>query len=176
MENDSWIQTANGRMAWPLNPEGWIPYIDDVAIALSHLCRFGGQTPHFYSVAQHCLQVSYAVSEEHALAGLLHDVAEAYLVDLPSPIKRTLPAYSEIEDKLIPHLLHYLAPDVAFPWTEEVLEADVRMLATERRDLLAPAPAPWGIEHVKPYRDRVAPMNPDRARVMFLRRYEELTR
>lgn len=66
--------------------------IRDIAHALSHLCRFVGHTSMFYSVAQHCLLVSEKIpgGPEVKLAALLHDAAEAYVNDLPSPLKRWL--------------------------------------------------------------------------------------
>ncbi len=66
--------------------------IRDIAHSLSHLCRFCGHTNIFYSVAQHCLLVSEKIpgGPEVKLAALLHDASEAYVGDLPGPLKKWL--------------------------------------------------------------------------------------
>ena len=40
-------------------------------------------------------------SEENKLTALMHDASEAYLVDIPRPIKPLLHGYYELEDKLM---------------------------------------------------------------------------
>lgn len=76
--------------------------IKDIAHALSMICRFNGHIKNFYSVAQHCMQVSDHLRElgfnnKIQLCGLLHDAAEAYLGDIPTPIKKTLSDYSLLD-------------------------------------------------------------------------------
>jgi hypothetical protein len=69
---------------------------------LAHQCRFGGHASKLYSVAEHSVHVSQLCQAEHALWGLLHDASEAYLIDLPRPLK-LLPefaAYREAERRL----------------------------------------------------------------------------
>lgn len=87
------ISTHTGRLIDPFNPTRANIHIDDIAHALSLICRFGGQTDRFYSVAEHCIFVATIAEERHgprtALWGLLHDAAEAYLGDIVSPLKRT---------------------------------------------------------------------------------------
>src|SRR5215211_9476558 len=65
--------------------------IGDVAGGLSKVCRFGAQARKYYSVAQHALLVRRLVVEaghpELALVALHHDSHEAYLCDIPSPLK-----------------------------------------------------------------------------------------
>jgi hypothetical protein len=86
--NHSWIQTFTGVQIDPFSPRVEDIRIEDIAHALSMKCRYGGHTRRFCSVAQHSLIICSFAPEEHALWGLLHDAAEAYLPDIPAPIKR----------------------------------------------------------------------------------------
>lgn len=63
----------------------------DIIQGLSNDCRFAGQLPVFYSVAQHCWLMSQIVPEEFALEALLHDASEAYCRDIPSPLNVCCP-------------------------------------------------------------------------------------
>lgn len=79
--------------------------LEDIAHGLSYTCRFVGQCKHFYSVAQHsinCLKVadSFDYNKELKLYTLLHDASEAYICDMPSPLKKLLPEYSRYEKYL----------------------------------------------------------------------------
>src|SRR5690349_636686 len=97
----SWMQTFTGRQFYPLDPR--LDEIDplDIAHALSMICRYGGHTKHFYSVAEHCLLMSHAVAPEYALWALLHDATEAYVGDMVRPLKHHMPDYRQIEDNLM---------------------------------------------------------------------------
>lgn len=82
-----------------LNPRPEDILIEDIAHALSQICRFTGHTSLFFSVAQHSIFVSKLVSPEFALAGLLHDAQEAYVNDLSSPLKTIIDGnYNMIHD------------------------------------------------------------------------------
>ena len=88
------IRLASGRYIDLLNPEADNIYLSDIAHALSHICRFGGHTATFYSVAEHSLTVSAMVQRQtgdpqEAMVGLLHDAAEAYIGDMVRPLKHS---------------------------------------------------------------------------------------
>jgi len=96
----TWIQTFSGRRFYPLDPQPDHIDIIDIAHALSHLCRYVGHCKHHYSVAQHSLLVSQHVPAEHALWGLMHDAAEAYIGDISSPLKRYAPELEDAEGRI----------------------------------------------------------------------------
>lgn len=167
-----WIQTYSGLQFWPLDPRPTEVLPLDIAHALSHQCRFSGHTSEFYSVAQHSVLVSLHVSPEHALWGLLHDAGEAYLMDMPRPIKRMFPAYKEAEAVVMRAVCDRFGLPHEMP--AAVAEADIRMLATEARDLMG-RPLNWGsIREVEPYPEVVVPMPPVAAKVAWFQRLCEL--
>lgn len=84
---NNWIMTHTGKKFKPFNPRTEDIDIEDIAHALSNICRFNGHVNQFYSVAEHSVLVSVLCPEELKLKGLLHDAAEAYLGDVPSPLK-----------------------------------------------------------------------------------------
>jgi len=95
------IRTYSGHYFDVFDPNPDHLEIIDIAHSLSLLCRFAGHIKSFYSVAEHSIWVSEKVSKQHALQALLHDASEAYLIDLPKPIKDEIPQYLEVEDKLM---------------------------------------------------------------------------
>lgn len=99
------IKTYTGIMFDPLAPNVELVDIEDIAHALSMLCRANGHFRSFYSVAQHsinCMEEAKArgYSDRIQLACLLHDASEAYLSDVTRPVKAELPRYKEIETLL----------------------------------------------------------------------------
>ena len=89
----------------PADPQRKDIDIEDIAHALSLLCRGGGHLDSFFSVAQHCINCAgeaaiRGYSRTVQLACLLHDASEAYLADITRPVKRLLPEYMAIEEKL----------------------------------------------------------------------------
>ena len=99
-EHHGWFLTSTGRRFVPQLPAASKIDIEDIAHALSQLCRFGGHCCEFYSVAQHSVIVSLNVPPEHRFAALMHDAAEAYLGDVIQPIKRLLPEYKAMESEV----------------------------------------------------------------------------
>lgn len=86
--------------------------IEDIAHALANIPRFAGHTDHFYSVAQHSVMVMLAAPADHKFDALMHDAAEAYMLDIPSPLKALLPDYKGIEHRL----MHIIAAKFGFEY------------------------------------------------------------
>lgn len=127
--NGTYMPTVSGGSFDPFNPDPAQIKLTDIAHHLSNLCRFGGSTSRFYSVAEHSLMVSYLVSPENAQWALLHDASEAYVVDLPKPIKVKFPAYIELEDGVEKAVIKCFGLNPNKP--DEVITADIFALAME---------------------------------------------
>ena len=163
-----WIQTYTGKKFDFLNPTAEAVCIEDIAHALSNICRYTGHTKKFYSVAQHSvLMADNVLPDEDKLVALLHDATEAYLTDISKPLKNLLPQYCELEDKVYKVIAEKFGLSDKLP--DSVKEADLRLLATEKRDLLIGEPGEWTIiKTVNPYPERIEPWSPKEAETLFL--------
>lgn len=125
------------------------------------------------SVAEHSVHVSTQVPPEHALQALLHDATEAYLVDVPKPIKPLLIGYAELEAKVWAAVAaHFEVPAEMHP---AVHAADVAVLLAEKDQLLGPGLRQWYGTDIQPARLGELPCYaPREAKYFFLRRFTEL--
>ncbi len=123
------IRTFSGIYVNVFEPTIDMINIQDIAHALSNQCRFGGHLPNFYSVAEHSALCSKVVRAENRIAAILHDASEAYLLDIPSPIKKKITNYLEIEHKLM--LLIAEKYGFKYPLCDDVKQADALMLSVE---------------------------------------------
>lgn len=169
------IYTVNGSYFNFLNVKDNVISVSTIAKALSNICRFNGQIEHFYSVAQHSVLVSYNVPEEHAMAALFHDAAEAYIGDVTKPLKALLPDYQEIEERVEKDIFQKLG--LPWPLHPSIKQADLNLLATERRDLFNPdnKADEWAcLDGTTPIEHYITPMHPQSAYLLFIVRYREL--
>lgn len=141
--SESWgpgiVETYTGGQFDVLNPDPADVDLRDVAAGLAHTCRFGGHCRYFYSVAQHSIHVSHELSDDPRLQlfGLFHDAGEAYIGDVPRPIKARIDEFERIEAGILDAV--WMAFDVEPPTQEEwerVMAADDRLLAYEASALL----------------------------------------
>ena len=110
------MTTYSGRKFDPMQMTPGDVYIEDIAHALSLLCRGGGQLTYFYSVGQHSLNCAAEAkargwSERQQLACLLHDASEGYISDIIRPVKIYLTNYLEIESKIMGTILTHFGLD-----------------------------------------------------------------
>ena len=173
-----WIHTFTGRQFWPLDARASNVDILDIAHALSCTGRFGGHTREFYSVAQHSVLASVMLVDKAVSKwALLHDAPEAYLGDVPRPIKYSLgfDEYRAAEDRLMEVVME--AFDLG-PEPPEVEWADATLLVTEARDLMQQGQVTeeWlhGARKVPPLDGVIVPWEPRRAESEFLKRWYEV--
>jgi hypothetical protein len=143
-----WIQTYSGRAFWPLDPRAEDVHLVDIAAALSKMCRYAGHCLRFYSVAEHCVLLATKAPDEHKLAALMHDASEAYLLDVPTPIKASIGNYCELEERVQRVIaerfrLAHPAPDII-----GVLDAGIRRDECAANMSWPPQPWAWGGEAV----------------------------
>lgn len=171
----SYIQTLSGKHIDFLNINPEQIAIEDIATALSNCCRFAGHLPEFYSVAQHSVLTSLLVSPEFALEALLHDAQEAYVCDIPSPLKMLLPDYQQIEN----YVESVIRKKFGLPeaMSAPVKYADLIMLATERQELDIHDGSEWPVLAGIPVSDlfTINPLRPGQAYGLFMKRFNELT-
>lgn len=171
-----WITTHTGISFYPHDPRADEIVLDDIAHALAHQCRYAGHSSRFYSVAEHCVMCARVAAPEFAFTALMHDAAEAYLPDIPRPIKRMLPDYKDMERKI--ELVLKDRFDFTYPFPAAVHEIDNRMLCTEGAIFFAGAPEKWWITShyaVPVYPDiDLECWTPERAKREFLAMFEKI--
>lgn len=161
-----WMQTASGKAFWPLDPREDEIDIDDIAHALAMQCRYAGHCKRFYSVAQHSVLVAQSMpTKALARSALLHDATEAYLVDVPRPVKPFLTEYKAIEEKLYAFIARRFGVPEIIP--DEVTEADNRILHDEMQQLMRPPPIPWSLSG-EPLGVEIQALPPNGAYIAFL--------
>ena len=137
-----YIETFTGKQFWPLDPRPEDVDVLDIAHSLSMQCRFNGHCKVFYSVAEHSLIVAEELavmgySSEMQLQGLLHDAAEAYICDLPRPLKNCIDGYKSYELDI--QSVIYDALNLDYPSASEQLtvkHVDDALLKYEGRHLM----------------------------------------
>lgn len=167
-----WIQTYSGKVfSFDTIETNEISAVD-IAHALSNQCRFSGHTKAFYSVAEHSYHCSYLVPAEYALDALLHDASEAYVADLPKPLKTLLPDYCRIEDQVMRRIADEFG--IQYPFHQSIKDADVAMLFAERNQLLSTPPMQWTDEDTVPANVKIQCWQPRLAKQVFIDRLFEL--
>lgn len=165
----NWILTFTGKRFDLFEPDADMIDPRDISHALAHLCRFNGHTRELYSVAQHSCIVADLVPQEHKLAALLHDAAEAYLGDMTRPLKQWMPDYRRFEDVVWATVCEHFDLDPDLP--DCVHQADMIALATERRDLMPTDTAIWDcLADMEPMVETIRPWPAAEARLTYHQR------
>ena len=152
-----WMQVYGGKS---YDIPGEIPSnftIEDVAHALSRMCRFNGHSNVPYSVAQHSVLVLKLVQwntddRNSWKQALMHDSHECVTSDLILPFKKAYPkleeAYREAEyDQMKKFAVRfgYSIGSVDCPFHPIVHDADMTALYIEHMSVMGPCDREWGI-------------------------------
>lgn len=181
----TWILTNRGIRFELLAPTADMVHPGDIAFSLARLCRFNGHTSKHYSVAEHCFRAHELVEPEHQLVTLLHDATEAYIGDMVRPLKHAmreyaasrgvLDVYAQIEHRVWLAICERFDLEPELP--DQVKEADMYMLAVERRDLMPAHPDAWDcIQGIELPAWRIKPWSAEEARDRYFQRLMELLR
>lgn len=187
-------QTVSGGYIEPCNPDPVDIHIGDIGHCLALANRWAGNTqyiedgdgvkagdPFVYTVAQHSCHVhDIVVRRFGAPSGyyaLMHDSSEAYLMDVPRPIKPELTNYYEIEAQLMGVILDKFGVPFSPEIKAEVVEIDNAIIFWERDAIVGQPVAPYGHEDQHPggtIYDQVPSFcswSPKRAKAEFLWRF-----
>jgi hypothetical protein len=179
-----WLQTKTGKQ-FHLDRPFWPSQVmlEDIAHAEAMTARFGGHCSFFYSVGEHSLNVRWRVRElaaaagytRHALrrlelGGLMHDAGEAYIGDIPTPLKRWLgDPIADLERRTMKSIsIRFGGFDYEHPL---IKQADRECLAAEALALFHdPPPLPeWCSNFETPWEGcRVVGMSPVTAKAAFI--------
>lgn len=170
-----WMQVYGGGRAFPLDVRPEDINIEDIAHSLGNMCRYGGHCIHFYSVAEHSVLLAiHAMGKGNnklARQLLMHDAPEAYCVDVPRPLKRSLTNYAEIEAGIWSPISERFGLPLVLD--DEVHYYDMAICADEKAQNMKPCAFPWNL----PYPALGVTLNywnPYHAKVAFLETFERL--
>lgn len=166
------ILTASGKYFNFLEPKLKDINIEDISLGLSNTCRFGGQCKRFYSVAEHCVLMSNIVPKELAYFALMHDAAEAYIGDIPKPLKQLLPDFAKIEKTVEEAIAKkFFLP---FKMPPSIKKADMQMLKIEQDQVMKNDDEWITAKDANGINLTIRFWNPTTANDAFLSRYKEL--
>lgn len=176
----TWIRTFKGHKVDLALPTNDVIDLEDIAHALSLLCRFNGHVPQLYSVGQHSILVSRQIrlKGHNAMAqllGLMHDAPEAYLGDMTTP-EKNLPGMRKIYDKYHDYFQQVIANTFYLKWTgqraEQVHLADKMVCAAEMRAMM-PSEDWRDLEH-PPVEGEILPWYPEVTKKLFISIFHSL--
>lgn len=161
-----YMLTYTGRKFYPADIRPGDICIEDIAHGLAGEMRFGGQSPRRITVAEHSILVAQVLSGSSRLMGLLHDASEAFLKDIPSPVKVLLPDYKELESAVMRAVAYEFGLPAGFQHGADIKVADAYILTREQEVGWAEAPLYSS--------DLVQCLDPKVAEYQFLNLYQEL--
>ena len=187
----AWQRMLSGRKLDILSPSPLDIEIEDIALGLSRVTRWNGQTIgiHAYSVAQHSVIVEEAFNVEYPnldkkwnLAALLHDAPEYVIGDLITPFKYALNnSYRHVEDNLTKaiYLRFGLPPEIPKTISSKIKKIDkavawfeaINVAGYNQKEALVILKKPTLNYKI----EKIIPIAPDKISLKFLKRFSELS-
>lgn len=178
---DTYISTYTGVKFNFLDPDVEDINLTDIAHSLAMQCRYNGHCEEFYSVAEHCVHIAGWILDKTknkrlAFEGLMHDASEAYVCDVPRPIKPFLdPNYQTLETGVERAIARKW--NLTLPWNEFVKEADSRICRDEYAALFESrlGPCDWTLPYDEPLGIQLGCWDPVMAERQFRKTFYYLT-
>lgn len=174
----SWIQTFTGKKFYPLDPDPAQIDILDIAHSLAMQCRFNGHVKQFYSVAQHSVLLAKHFKRRgdeliYQKYALLHDASEAYLCDIPGPLKglSAFAFYRQAEERLQAMIYRTFGLDCE---PDCISTYDKCLCAGEADWLMVPLHPEWPRAAATIVVADEKPAGPSLAEAMFMQTFGEL--
>ena len=181
-----YIRTVSARKLYWDHVEDHDYSIADIAHATAARVRWTGHVKrvkgHFWSIGQHsCLVHDIVAAMKTATVSkrkqaLIHDAAEAYMPDFPSPLKWWMRSCGndelfKLENRVDAAICKHF--DIQYPWAPEIKEADLVALATENRDFMPDASVERNFMPA-PMRKKLVPWGTERTMREFLKRWSAI--
>lgn len=177
------IETYTGRLVDVQDLLNADIQLATIAHSLSLQCRFNGHCRQFISVAEHCCTVADDVESKLAstlsrkkrnrlcFAALMHDGSEAYLSDIPRPLKLLFRDYVELEEKVQRRIMDRFGITLT-PYEHSIIkDSDNAALKAEAQLLMSSRAENWGgMNDIAPARISSVRWSPEQAESEFLRR------
>lgn len=186
-----WLQTYSGKAFVIADPTEDQICLEDIVHALSNQCRFAGHSQRFYSVAEHSIHVCNRVREVLEIGksinhselddddrkivarALLHDASEAYLLDIPRPLK-IQPEMGFYRQKHVDTMRLILEKfGLPIEKLDIIKQADNELLATEKEQVMGPSPGDW-VPLPDPLTITLGCWTPEKAYTIFRKQAEAL--
>lgn len=160
-------------------PQADMVDIHDVATALAMICRYNGQIPSFYSVAEHSVRVAdWLIDNEYpelAFEGLMHDAAEAYVGDIVRPMK-LMPEFAEVYNDLEQNVERVIGEKfgiILHPMNPIVKEADKAVYEWEVEHIRSGKQMGYGhLTALSRFMDKYEKLQVERKKAAWTRAYE----
>lgn len=155
IKTNGWLETVTGKRFDCFSDNPVYETLDWVW-GCARACRYNGQlkdTVDFYSVAEHQVHMAtwarkQGFTDRVVRTIAMHDAQEGLIGDIIRPLKRILPTFEQIEDRLCKSMAERY--DLIYPYPQIVKELDNRIIVDERAQIMSNSGNKWTIDSLEP--------------------------